>query len=138
MLRTLNRYIFREMAKSFLLTTIGLTAVLTTCGGLYNMTQLPNVGLVETLLLMLLVIPMCSSITLPIAALFSAAATYGRLAADNEFVAIRASGITSHRMLIPCVVISLVSGILTFAVFNLVIPRFFKELHAVSRENIMD
>ncbi len=138
MLTTLHKYIFREMSKTFLLSTIGLTAVLTTCGGLYNMTQLTNVSPEHTLKLLVLVVPMCASMTLPIAALFSAAATYGRLASDSEFIACRSTGINSHVLLAPCIVISIASAATTFAVFNLVIPRFVKQLHQVVRQDIKE
>jgi lipopolysaccharide export LptBFGC system permease protein LptF len=137
MIPTLQKYILREMGRTFLLTAIGLTAVLTTCGGVYNLTRLSNVGPRDMLLLMALVIPMCSAITLPIAALFSASATYGRLALDNEFVACRSSGINMGVLLIPCIAISTISAVITFFVFNFAIPHLMQRLTDASRESIM-
>ena len=109
-LPTLQKYIFREMGKTFLLTAIGLTAVLSTCGGAANILPLESLSAKQTLFLMALVVPTSAAFTLPIAALFSATITYGRLAADNEFTAVRSGGINIHVLFLPCLLISLVSG----------------------------
>ena len=108
---TLQRYIFREMGKTFLLTVVALTAVLGLGGGVLNMIKLGEATPGQLLRLMGLVVPIAVALTLPIAALFSAAATYGRLSADNEFVACRSSGINMHTLFLPTVVLSVVSAV---------------------------
>lgn len=126
---TLQRYIFREMGRTFLLTAITLTGVLGLGGGVLNMIKLGDVTTGQLLRLMCLVVPIAAALTLPIAALFSAAATYGRLSADNEFVACRSSGINMHILFLPTVVLSLLSAIVTFALINFVIPRMVRNLN---------
>ncbi|MCH9002351.1 MAG: LptF/LptG family permease, partial [Planctomycetes bacterium] len=76
---TLQRYIFREMGRTFLLTAITLTCVLGLGGGVMNMIKLGDVTTGQLFRLMCLVVPIAAALTLPIAALFSAGATYGRL-----------------------------------------------------------
>ncbi len=126
---TLQRYIFREMGRTFLLTAITLTGVLGLGGGVLNMIKLGDVSTGQLVRLMCLVVPIAAALTLPIAALFSAAATYGRLSADNEFVACRSSGINMHLLFLPTVVLSLLSAIVTFALINFVIPRMVRNLN---------
>jgi hypothetical protein len=64
-----------------------------------------------------------------VAALFSAAATYGRLSADNEFTACRSSGINLHVLFVPTVVLSLVSAVVTFLFINFLIPGMVRNLN---------
>ena len=118
MLWTLQKYIFREMGKAFLLTSVGLMAVLGLGGGVMNMLKLDGISALQLLKIMALVFPVAGTLTLPIAALFAATVTYGRLSADNELVACRSSGINIHELFLPTMVISLASAIVSFIFFN--------------------
>ncbi len=126
---TLQRYIFREMGKTFLLTAAALTGVLGLGGGVLEMVELGEVTAGQLLRLMGLVLPVAAALTLPVAALFSAAATYGRLSADNEFVACRSSGINLHVLFFPAVVLSLGSAAVTFVFINFLIPGIVRNLN---------
>jgi len=124
----LQKYIFREMGKTFLLTAAALTGVLGLGGGVLQMIHLGEVTAWQLLRLMGLVLPVAVALTLPVAALFSAAATYGRLSADNEFTACRSSGINLHFLFLPTIVLSLVSATVTFAFINFLIPGLVRNL----------
>lgn len=126
---TLQKYIFREMGKTFLLTAAALTGVLSLGGGVLEMIELGEVTPAQLARLMGLVLPVAAALTLPIAALFSSAATYGRLSADNEFVACRSSGINLHVLFLPAVVLSLASALVTFAFINFLIPGMVRNLN---------
>lgn len=126
---TLERYILREMGKTFLLSAVALTGVLGLGGGVLQMIRLGEMTPGQFARLMFLVLPLAAALTLPIAALFSAAATYGRLSADNEFVACRSSGINLHVLFLPAVVLSLVSASVTFALSNFLIPGMVRNLN---------
>ena len=138
MLPTLQKYIFREMGKTFLLTAVGLTAVVSTCGGAARMLPLQSLSASQTLFLMVLAVPVSTAFTLPIAALFSATITYGRLAADNEFTAVRSGGINIHVLFLPCLLLSLVSGIVTFVLFNFAIPGMMRQMRVIARDSAVD
>ncbi len=125
---TLQRYIFREMGKTFLLTALALTAVLGLGGGVLQMVKLGEVTPGQLGRLLLFMLPISAALTLPIAALFSAAATYGRLSADNEFVACRSSGINMHVLFLPAIVLSLVSASVTYTFSNFVVPGMVENL----------
>ncbi len=128
MLWTLQKYIFREMGKSFLLTSVGLMAVLGLGGGVMNMLKLDGISAMQLLKIMALVFPVAGTLTLPIAALFAATVTYGRLSADNELVACRSSGINIHELFLPTMVISLASAVVSFIFFNFMIPSMVRNI----------
>jgi lipopolysaccharide export LptBFGC system permease protein LptF len=122
----LQRYVAGELLKTFALAATGLTLVITLCGAMYATMKADVLGTVEILRLLWLIEPVVMTLTLPVSALFACAIVYGRLAADNEFDACRASGINIHRLLAPVVVLSLFLGAFTFALTNYVIPRSAK------------
>lgn len=126
---TLQRYIFREMGQTFLLAAAALTAVLGLGGGVMNMVKLGDVTPAQLARLMALLLPLAAGLTLPIAALFSAAVTYGRLSADNEFTACRSCGINMHILFLPTVVLSLLSAGASFGLTNFLIPGMMRNLN---------
>ncbi len=128
---TLQAYILREMTRSFVMTALVLIAVLSMGGGVLNMIQVEELSADQLLKLMLLIIPVAAALTLPIAAMFSAAATYGRLATDNEFVACRASGVNIQALLVPALLVSVITGSITFVCINTVIPRMVGSLNEI-------
>lgn len=127
---TIQRYIFREMGKTFLLTALALTGVVGLGGGLLEIVELGVISPGQLVRIMLLMLPLAASLTLPIAALFSAAATYGRLSADNEFVACRGGGINLHLLFLPAITISLISAAVTFCFSSFVIPGMVHNLES--------
>lgn len=125
----MQRYILREMGRIFLLASLALTAMLGLGGGVMNMIELGDVSPAQLLRLLGLVLPVAAALTLPVAALFSAAATYGRIAADNEFIACRSGGINLHVLLLPTALLGLISALTTFAFTNFVIPGMVLNLN---------
>lgn len=132
---TLQRYIFREMGKTFVLTAAVLTGALGLGGGVHQMLELKEATPWQVLQLMALILPVAGALTLPIAALFSAAATYGRLSADNEFIACRSGGINLHVLFLPAVVLGLLSAAITFVFMSMVIPRIVMNLTEIVSNN---
>ncbi len=128
MLWTLQKYIFREMGKTFLLTALGLIAVIGLGGGVMNMIELEGVTVGQMLKIIALILPVAATLTLPIAALYAATVTYGRLSADNEFVACRSGGINIHLLFLPTVVISLLSAGCSFYFINFMIPNMIRDI----------
>ncbi len=126
---TLQRYIFREMFKAFLLAAVVLTGVSALGGGVFNLIKLGELTPGQLVRLMGLVVPLAAALTLPIAALFAATSTYGRLSADNEFVACRSSGINLHLLFVPGVVVSLLAAGASFWFTNFIIPRMARSLN---------
>ncbi len=122
-MRTLQLYVTRELLKTFALAAVGLTLVLSLCGAMSTILRIevPTAGTV--LHILWLIQPMVLAVTLPVSALFACAIVYGRLAADNEFDACRASGINIHRLLAPALGLSIFTALFAFAFSNYVIPK---------------
>jgi lipopolysaccharide export LptBFGC system permease protein LptF len=135
MLRTLQFYVGRELIKTFALTAIGLTLVFSLCGGVVNMIQVDVLSGLQILRIFGFVMPLALTLTLPVAALFACAMVYGRLAADNEFDACRASGVNIHRLLAPAVALSLFTAAFTFVFANFILPTFVGRLEAIVRKD---
>lgn len=62
-------------------------------------------------------------LALPLAVLLSSIMTYGNLAETSELVAIKASGVSLFRALLPSTVVMIVLSIFTFYVSNILIPK---------------
>ncbi|UCG31619.1 MAG: LptF/LptG family permease [Phycisphaerales bacterium] len=135
MLKTLLRYLMREMGKTFLLTSVGLTLMLSLGGGVRNLLKGEGLGTMEVIQVLSFVVPGAFTLSLPVAGLFSAAMTYGRFAADNELNACRAGGINVHKLLAPVVGLSLVIAAVTFWFSNFVIPGYIKDLNEIVGKN---
>jgi lipopolysaccharide export LptBFGC system permease protein LptF len=136
MLWTLQKYIFREMGKTFLLTALGLIAVIGLGGGVMNMIELEGVTVGQMLKIIGLILPVAATLTLPIAALYAATVTYGRLSADNEFVACRSGGINIHFLFLPTVIISLLSAGCSFYFINFMIPNMIHDIERYFGEDL--
>ena len=125
---TLQRYIFRELLKTFALSTIALILLFTSGMGLVKSFNVKDFSPGDMARLFLFLVPLCASFMMPISALFSAAVTYGRLASDNEFDACKASGINVHRLLLPAGVLALLVSLCTFSFSNYVVPHLTGQL----------
>ncbi|MGE0482274.1 MAG: LptF/LptG family permease, partial [Phycisphaerae bacterium] len=121
---TLHAYILRELLKTFGLTILALTGVFTLGGGLYNVMRFEGVSSADLIRFLPILLPIAVTLTMPIAALFSVTMTYGRLAADHEFVACRAAGINVHRMFLAALLLGVFVGAFALLFGNYVIPSF--------------
>lgn len=136
MLPTLQWYIAREMGKTFVLTAVGLSLVFALGGGLTNLIQIDRVTPAQLLRLLAIIVPMFGTLTLPVAALYSATVTYGRLSADNEILACRASGINIQRLFLPPVLLSVLVASCTFYAISVLIPGMVRDLDQVVRAGV--
>ncbi|NLX12242.1 MAG: LptF/LptG family permease [Phycisphaerales bacterium] len=136
MMYHLQWYITRELLKTFALTAIGLTLIFSLCGGALNIIQADMLTAVQIAQLMAFVLPVATTLTLPISALFACAMVYGRLAADNEFDACKSSGINIHRLLAPAVGLSVFTAVFTFSFANYVIPKYIEQLDEMVRKDL--
>ncbi len=133
---TLQSYIARELMKSFLLAAAGLTLVFSLCGAVLNMIRGDLLTAVQVFKVMLFVVPISVTFTLPISGLFACAIVYGRIASDNEFDACKASGIDILRLLFPAFALSVLVAGVTFTMSNYVLPTFKARMEALVRQDI--
>ncbi|NQS99460.1 MAG: YjgP/YjgQ family permease [Candidatus Omnitrophica bacterium] len=112
-MKILRTYLLKELFWPFVLSLIILTFIML-MGNLVNLFNLViNKGVSVFLVckLILLLIPNILSYALPLAMLSATLLTIGRLSADNEIIAIRASGINLYKLCFPIIVLGLVTSL---------------------------
>ncbi len=112
-MRILHRYIFREMLKTL---TLGLAAVtgVVAFGMVLRALEHYGLGPFTSALYMALCMPKAAYFALPLAAVLAGTLAYGRLAAQNEVMACRASGIPIWSLFWPTIVLAVVASAAAF------------------------
>jgi lipopolysaccharide export system permease protein len=121
LLSILHRTILMELVRVFLLALIGLTGILLMGGVVAEATQ-RGLGPAQILLAIPLLIPSTLPYTLPATTLFATCVVYGRLAHDNEILAIKAAGINLIQVVWPAVFLGLAISAITVGLYLDVIP----------------
>jgi len=108
MLKLLDRYLIREMLLPFLLGLVVLTFLLQVPPFLQQSELLVAGGVPWSTILraLYMLLPQALSITIPMAVLLGILVGFGRLAADREFVALQACGVSLVRLLRPVVLVA--------------------------------
>ncbi|MBN2560609.1 MAG: LptF/LptG family permease [Phycisphaerae bacterium] len=133
---TLHGYAARELLKTFFMTSVALTVLLVMGGGVANLFRGEGAGAREMARIFLFLTPVAVTLILPVAALFSATITYGRMAADNEILACRAAGINIHRVLLSALVLGLFVTGFTYWSWNHLIPQLSGQIKNLSRKDL--
>lgn len=122
MFGTINRMIFAELMKVFLMSLVGLTGMFLLAGLIQEATQK---GLSPTQILMAipLIIPNTLPFTIPATTLFATCVVYGRMSADNEVLVLRAAGVNIYHLLWPAMMLGLITTVTTAALYYDPIPR---------------
>jgi hypothetical protein len=137
MSKTLFWYVFKDLLKIFLMTSLVLAGIMSFGGLLKPMMQYGLNGS-QMAKMVLYLLPAMQTYSLPIAALFATTIVYGRLAADNELTACRAGGISHMNMLVPAVVLALVLSITSLLCLCFVVPRFTLKVESVAFDSLAD
>ena len=108
MLKLLDRYLIREMFLPFVLGLVVLTFLLQVPPFLQQSELLVAGGVPWSTILraLYMLLPQALSITIPMAVLLGILVGFGRLAADREFVAMQACGVSLVRLLRPVVLVA--------------------------------
>lgn len=135
-MRTLHSYAARELLKTFLMTVVALTVLLVMGGGVANLFRGEGAGARELLKVFLFFTPVAITLILPVAALFSSAITYGRMAADNEILACQAAGINIHRLLLSAFLLGLFTTAFTYLSWNYLLPSLSGQIAELTRKDL--
>ncbi|MGE3181501.1 MAG: LptF/LptG family permease [Phycisphaerae bacterium] len=133
---TLHGYFLRELLKTFALTTVALTVMLTMGGLVFNILRFEGLQTSDVPMIVPLLMPMMLTIAMPVSAMFSATITYGRFAADNEILACRAAGVNVHKMLLAAMLLGLFVSLTSLFAANILIPRIVSALENYARNNL--
>src|SRR5207253_6241849 len=110
-----------ELAKVFVLSLIGITGILLMAGIIAEASQ-QGLGPMEILEIIPFLIPSTLPYTIPATTLFATCVVYGRLAADNEILALRAAGVNLMKVVTPALVLGTAMSVLTMGLYYRIIP----------------
>ncbi len=117
-----NRMIFAELMKVFIMSLIGLTGMFLLAGLIQEATQ-KGLSPAQIALAIPLIVPSTLPFTIPATTLFSTCVVYGRMSADNEVLVLRAAGVNIYHLLWPALFLGIGTTIATAALFYDPIPR---------------
>jgi lipopolysaccharide export system permease protein len=119
-MKTITRYVAIEFLKVFLLALAGMTLFMFVVVGAREAMR-HGLGPGPMLKILPYVLPESMRYSLPCAALLAACSVYGRMAGDNEVVAIKALGISPFSLMVPSLVVSFLASALAVCVNDLAV-----------------
>jgi len=110
----LQRYVIGEVLRAFALALLAMTAIFVLFMVMAEATKL-GLSPADILNLVPFVIPSTLPFTVPVSMLFAVTVVYGRLASDNEVIAVKTAGVSAMAILWPTIFVGLaLSGSLLF------------------------
>lgn len=133
-MRILTRYFLREHATSFFLALLLFTFILLMdrIFDLINMVVNKGVGIPLILRLLSYTLPFTLTLSLPMSTLLAILLAFGRFNQDNEITAIKASGISTLRVMSPIFITALILSLVAFELNDKIVPATnhrFKDLY---------
>lgn len=128
-MKILRTYILKETLVPFLL-AFGVLSFIFMLGNLVKLADLiinKGVQAGTVGMIFVLYIPVLMGYILPVACLVSMILAFGRMSADNEILAITASGITTRRLLKPLLIIGIIFSLGSLILNDRVIPYAYHE-----------
>ncbi|TDJ61479.1 MAG: LPS export ABC transporter permease LptF [Nitrospina sp.] len=123
-MKIIHKYIFTEITKIFLISTLFLTMMLFLDKVLF-LTELiisRGVTFIEVLKMMLFISPAFLAITIPISVLLGAVVTFNQLSVDNELVVMKSCGWSFMNLMRPVLLFSFVAYLITNSIIFYLIP----------------
>lgn len=133
--RTLYWYMLWDLLKIFGMASGALAGIMSFGGLLRPLTQNGLDGS-QVALLLEYFMPAMSTYSLPIAALFATTVVYGRMSADNEITACRASGIGFRTMTWPAFSLGAMVAALSLYLMCFTVPRATMKIEEVIYSNL--
>lgn len=121
---TLQLYLLRQLMISVGFALAGLTFLVLPAVTVQAVHKLEGAGLEAVLRYVPLVVVELVPYLAPIAFLLGVVATFGRLAADNEWTAMAMAGVHPVRVLLPGLVLAALGGLGTYALLSSVSPEW--------------
>lgn len=134
-MRILQRYVLGDLVRVFLLALGGVTTIFV-MGGVVSEAAKRGFGPLQIIAVLPYLIPSMMPFTIPAAMLFAATAVYGRLAHDNEIVALKASGVNPLQVLWPSLALGAVLSILTFFLVDRYLPSAQRAMRQLFLEKV--
>jgi lipopolysaccharide export system permease protein len=133
----LHRTIFWELTRVFLLSLLGITGILLMAGIVAEASR-HGLGPAQILAIIPLIVPSTLPYTIPATTLFATCVVYGRLAHDNEILAIKAAGVNVLMVVWPAVFLGVIMSALTCSLYYYVIPTTHHMMRTMFLEDVED
>src|SRR5882672_2250883 len=132
-MRILDRYIFREILFPSLIALAALTfvaflAFTREIGWLLELIVRQSASRTEIWAITVAILPNVLTFTIPMAVLVGILTGFGRISSDTEAIALRASGLSMIRLLVPVMLLAVISWGGSLAVNVLLAPRMAAQL----------
>jgi lipopolysaccharide export system permease protein len=127
----LHRMILWELVKVFMMALVAITGILLMAGIVAEASQ-EGLGAAQILAAIPLLIPSTLPYTIPATTLFACCVVYGRLAADNEVLAIKSSGVNILEVVRPGLLLGLAASTITLVLYLDVIPASHRTLRTLA------
>lgn len=124
LMKIIHKYIFTEMAKVFLISTLFLTMMLFLDKVLFLTELIINRGVtfVEVFKMMLFISPVFLAVTIPISVLLGAVVTFNQLSADNEITVMKSCGWSFMNLMRPVLLFSFVAYLIVNSIIFYLMP----------------
>ncbi|MFC1714265.1 LptF/LptG family permease [Candidatus Poribacteria bacterium] len=135
-MRIITRYTLREILAPFFMALLAFTSLLIV-NKLFNLTKFfVEKGVNPWYMVEMLVYfsPAVFVLTVPMAFLVAIVTAFGRMAADNEITAMKTAGISTHKLIIPVVIVSLALSVFMVFFMDFTIPRGNKAYFKIDME----
>ncbi len=144
MLKTIDRYILKEIIPLFIIGVVMFTFFLLTQSIIKSLDLFINrgVGLGAILHFQLLALPWILVLTIPMSVLLSILLAFSRFSSDSEIIAFKANGISLLRLYKPVLAFGLATWLITLFIFMYLLPssnhslRKFRVALVRSRANV--
>lgn len=122
--KTIDKYIFKELFKLFIISTGALTTVLYLDKFLFMAEMIVNRGVssLELALMMAYISPAFLALTIPMGVLFSSVVTFNQLSVNNEWIAMKACNWSFLELMKPVACFALMAYILANIVMFWALP----------------
>ena len=125
MIKTLDRYLLRELAAPLFIGTIAVVLMFlaNTLIAYAQEVFSRNIPLVSVLQYLMLKVPQTLNMTLPVGVTLASSLAISRLSRESELTAMRAAGISIKRVLLPFFAVGIAVSLLSFYLAEFVTPK---------------
>lgn len=139
MMKTIDKYIFRELIDPFLFGLLSFTLILSASMVLFELVRavvLQGMPLITALKIFIFRMPSVVVYIFPMATLLASLLGFARLSKDSEVIAFKASGISIYRLIIPVIIMGLMISIVTLIFYEVVVPESNKMVKTLMVDTI--
>ena len=135
-MRIIRNYLLKEFIGPFLLSLLVSTMILA-AGHIIQVADLivnKGVSVIYVTHLFFLLMPWLLTFTIPISVLSATLLAFGRLAGDNEIIALKASGVSLYRISAPILIVGLIISLFSIPLNDKLLPKSGYEARKLMKE----